>query len=95
MLRKLHRPLYHSDPEYHASFAWCLTDSPDTKVSRTEEEGQDSSTAHPLDDPFDMGLIQELDEEFEAGLLSAQPVSGWKVDKIVLKIGKDMIECPI
>lgn len=61
MLAKLHLPLYHSRPEFHASFAWCLLDPhphPHPPIAAVAEEEASTRPAGIAMDP--------LEVEFEA-----------------------------
>jgi hypothetical protein len=79
-LRLHHLPTYHSNPEFHTSFAWVLVPVP------TPSETSASTTV--VDDPFTEELLQCLQEKFEKAILDAQPKGGWQLDKISTKIGK-------
>lgn len=94
LLKTLHRPLYHSDPEYHASFAWCLTEEGGEVDARVDRGGSDVMT-YPTADPVHRELLRRMDVEFESGILGAQPPLGWVIDKLVVKIGKDVLKVPL
>jgi hypothetical protein len=79
-LRLHHLPTYHSNPEFHTSFAWVLVPVP------TPIEPSTSTTV--VDDPFTEEVLQHLRKRFEKAILDAQPKGGWQVDKISTKIGK-------
>ena len=94
MLQKLHRPLYHSDPEYHASFAWCLTDPlgrGDAGEGDVELCGPELAGT-PVKVPISDETVTKVSDQFQRLILDAQPKGGWFVNKIVLKIGKDKTE---
>lgn len=93
ILETLHRPLYHTNPEFHASFAWRLLDSPSEAsktVPQTTKEEQHDLRAVPANSPFGDTFVQTLNEAFEAGLLSSQPTGGWDVSSIELKVSKEI-----
>jgi hypothetical protein len=57
ILAKLHLPLYHSQPEFHASFAWCLLNPhpPTAFVSAEEEDTRwtEIASVDPLEVEFE------------------------------------------
>jgi hypothetical protein len=85
-LRIHHLPTYHSDPEFHTSFAWVLVPVPEdvTDVGTSQPVRQ----SKPIDDPFTDKLLELLEAQFGQALLDAQPKGGWQVDRISTKIGK-------
>ena len=100
ILAKLHRQLYHSNPEYHASFAWCPVDNADDEAQGTKTDmfngdrvdaTLDNSVAGPIDDQ----VITHLQEESEKTILSSQPPGGWTVDALNLKIGMEFTSHPL
>lgn len=100
LLSKYHLPLYHDNPEYHASFAWCLLHtSPPDQASSFGEDGIDleiQSTPSPMaTKPFSQDLIDDLNRRFEKRLLAAQPESGWVVPHLTLRVGKSLTEIPL
>jgi hypothetical protein len=88
-----HLPTYHSDPEFHTSFAWVLVpvpaDEADDSPSGSRQERK------PIDDPFTDELLKQLEARFAQALLDAQPKGGWKVDRISTKIGKTARDFPL
>lgn len=100
MLKEFHRPLYHADPEYHASFAWCLTDvderldtgeAPNKGISfvDVEDDGTSGLEIKPAREPIPEAIVAELHTAFERTLLDAMPPTGWSITELVLKAGKD------
>ena len=91
LLGSLHLPLYHSDPEYHASFAWCLVD-------QTDQASKDGSAVDESDGfegrsdqiPIPHGVLARLNEEYRDAFLRSQPREGWSISDVALKIGKDV-----
>lgn len=81
-----HLPTYHSDPEFHTSFAWVLVPVPaDVTSVGPPEPGQQRKH---IDDPFTDRLLEQLEAQFAQALLEAQPKGGWQIDRISTKIGK-------
>ena len=101
MLDKYHLPLYHENPEYHASFAWCLLDgSSETRsatiVQNPETDQQSEVNPHErVDSPFSSDLIAELDNKFEQKILGAHPKGGWDISHITFRVGKSIHEIPL
>lgn len=106
MLKDLHRPLYHADPEYHASFAWCLTDvdsarspsvSPKVDISPGElaEDDTSSEVLKPVREPIPHRVIAELHTAFERRILDAMPTTGWLITEVMLRTGKDITRIPL
>lgn len=105
ILREYHRPLYHSNPEYHASFAWCLTgpepsahdDEPSPHTAVKGDDGCELAAVSnkPARTPISNTVIDKLNSELEGRLLAAQPKSGWRIEHVVLKIGKDATLIPL
>lgn len=95
LLAKYHLPLYHTNPEFHASFAWCLlrpgeegiTSGLDTAM---ENDGVEDHIARPAmaDSPFTRQVLDDLNTGFERKLLEAQPRGGWDVSHAILRVGK-------
>lgn len=85
-LKLHHLPTYHTDPEFHTSFAWVLVPvlSDETDVGPAEPGQQ----RKPVDDPFTDKLLEQLEAQFAQALLDAQPKGGWRIDRISTKIGK-------
>jgi hypothetical protein len=55
ILAKLHLPLYHSRPEFHASFAWCLLDpNPHPPIAAVAEEEANTRPAGIAVDPLEV-----------------------------------------
>lgn len=79
-LRLHHLPTYHSNPEFHTSFAWVLVPVPEPTDS--------PSLVGTVDDPFTEKVMENLQKEFGKAILDAQPKGGWQVDGISTKIGK-------
>jgi hypothetical protein len=78
-------PTYHSDPEFHTSFAWVLVPVAAMTSIGPSEPGQ--QWKH-IDDPFTDRLLGQLEAQFAQALLEAQPKGGWQIDRISTKIGK-------
>ncbi|KAL7419733.1 poly(U)-specific 3'-to-5' RNA exonuclease [Cryptotrichosporon argae] len=53
LLERLHRPLYHTDPEFHTSVAWCLFPSSETVAPPAA--GTDDIVARHNDDGYSNG----------------------------------------
>ena len=90
-LQNLHLPLYHSNPEYHASFAWCLIDettqgSKEVAFADHLDGFEDSSQQTPIPDR----VIMQLNDDYRDSFLRSQPLEGWSISEIELKIGKDV-----
>jgi hypothetical protein len=64
ILAKLHLPLYHSHPEFHASFAWCLLD-PHPQTAPGSATKEDTLT--------EIASVDPLESEFEFAAESDQP----------------------
>lgn len=96
-LAKLHLPLYHDNPEFHASFAWCLV-KPGAGLTREhslpeEEEGDDVLESGDKT-PFAPAVLSDLTSRFASAILQAQPKDGWLIDGVQLKIAKDIYTIP-
>jgi hypothetical protein len=107
ILEKYHLPLYHTNPEYHASFAWCLLD-PATSAQAAiaadadgaidvEDESQAASTKEPPERniPFPQDLLDELGMVFGQQILAKQPVGGWEISDLILRAGKVLHTIPL
>jgi hypothetical protein len=96
ILANLHLPLYHSEPEFHASFAWCLLRRSASVTGQSAEVLQshqpDSGTTDALSTPLIPELLCRLSEEFEQRILSSQPSGGWVIDTLELKIANDITQ---
>ena len=100
ILRDFHRPLYHSNPEYHASFAWCLTDPSPTAdldlASNPDPAEQEfdalADQTRPAKVPIPDSVIDDLNTELEARIVAAQSRNGWQIDSLILKTGKEVTE---
>jgi hypothetical protein len=102
LLTEIHRPLYHTNPEYHASFAWCLTGTDKQLPSGTAQSqaispGADAvinhmpgNTSQPLLEPISEDVVADLHKAFERRILDAMPPTGWLVTELFLKTGKDI-----
>ncbi|BEI82067.1 hypothetical protein CcaverHIS002_0212270 [Cutaneotrichosporon cavernicola] len=76
VLAKMHLPLYHAQPEFHASFGWALCPSP--------QEGGD---INPEATPFPVGLVARLAQHTDP-VLAEHP--GWHVGALCVKVAKDV-----
>ncbi|BEJ12765.1 hypothetical protein CspHIS471_0212250 [Cutaneotrichosporon sp. HIS471] len=74
VLAKMHLPLYHAQPEFHASFGWALCPSP--------QEGGDNS---PEATPFPVDLVARLAQHTDP-VLAEHP--GWHVGTLCVKVAK-------
>lgn len=106
LLHKLHLPLYHNNPEFHASFAWCHLDlsAEQSEVGSEEDvaEGwQELDSRTPLEPdsgtgsfsprtPFTAKILDELSTEFQARIMASQPAGGWQVNHLDLKVAKQV-----
>ena len=93
LLHKLHLPLYHSNPEYHASFAWCLIDPRGDTEASTLEDVADLENGYedaPALVPIPGSVVRQLDEELRDAFLKSQPYGGWRVIDLKLKIGREV-----
>jgi hypothetical protein len=109
ILEKYHLPLYHTNTEYHASFAWCLLDpatSAQTVIAadadgavdvEDEEESQVASTEEPPErkTPFRQGLVEDLGRVFGKQILAKQPDGGWEISDLILRAGKVLHTIPL
>jgi hypothetical protein len=100
ILEKCHLPLYHTNPEYHASFAWCLVDTKagsdsDSLSDETVDDSQSTEKAYGTKAPFSKELLEKLGLEFGPTILEKQPNGGWEVDHLVLRAGKSIYEIPL
>ncbi|KLT41479.1 hypothetical protein CC85DRAFT_119336 [Cutaneotrichosporon oleaginosum] len=78
VLKKMHLPLYHAQPEFHASFGWALC--PD--ASTQEGEGDERAVT-----PFPDDLVARLAGHTDAAL-AAHP--GWHVSTLNIKVAKEV-----
>ena len=92
LLAKYHLPLYHNNPEYHASFAWCLlrpnTEGTALVVDPLADDADDPVAPDSAESPFRQDLLDDLNRNFQQRLLDAQPRGGWDVSNVVLRVGK-------
>lgn len=99
LLDKYHLPLYHENPEYHASFAWCLLkpdkDGASTDVDAGKDEPVEGNLSRREESPFTTELIRELDRGFEQKILAAHPKGGWDISHITFRVGKSIHEIPL
>lgn len=101
VLDNLHLPRYHSNPEFHASFAWCLLHptgesgprSADLDLDVLEDDAPDSKNAPAS--PFDASLLKKLNARFGDQLMRTQHAAGWEVTHMELKIAKDIYRIPL
>lgn len=95
-LAKLHLPLYHDNPEFHASFAWCLVKpsiGATSEYSLSEVEEKDVPESRDKT-PFTPAVLSDLTSRFAAAILQAQTKDGWLIDGVQLKIAKDIYTIP-
>lgn len=100
ILSPLHLPLYHDNPEFHASFAWCLLRSGSSSDSSSSSDAaldadQSEMSSDMADSPFIPAVLRKLNGDFEQLILSSQPSAGWTIDSIDLKISKDVVHMPL
>jgi hypothetical protein len=88
-------PLYHTNPEYHASFAWCLLDSAASGLQGDQDDAEETEKPSGLKTPFSDRMVKKLGEEFGASLLAKQPSGGWEIDHLVLRAGRAIHEIPL
>ena len=94
ILETVHLPVYHANPEFHTSFAWCLLPAgSSTLTSADEEDGAGRSDTQ--DSPFTDAIVAELDSGFADTILAAHPVGGWTIRDVTLKVGKDISTIPL
>lgn len=97
LLVKLHLPLYHTNPEFHASFAWCFVE-PDPKKEAERltgslgaaYDGDMPEGGAPQGSPITEEMLREANSKFGSDILSAQPRGGWNIAAVQLKIGKEV-----
>ena len=96
LLQSLHMPLYHSNPEYHASFAWCLIDQTD-QTSKDGSAVDESDGFEESSDqvPIPHEVLAQVNEEYRDVFLRSQPREGWSISDVELKIGKDVQTVPL
>jgi hypothetical protein len=108
ILEKYHMPLYHSNPEYHASFAWCLLEPFQTEPATADPLGTDTDLQDGTDTrstatvggvgdkaPFSNDLVDELGRLYGKEVLAKQPTGGWEISSVVLRAGKALREIPL
>ena len=100
ILRPLHLSLYQENPEFHASFAWCLLHSIPPLASAASSDGhidsaESEASSDPAHSPFTEATLHQLNNQFERSILNSQPPGGWTIDAIQLKISKDVIRIPL
>lgn len=107
ILEKYHLPLYHTNPEYHASFAWCLLDPANSAQAVVaadadgavdiEDESQVVSTGEPpkRKTPLPPDLVDELGMVFGKQILAKQPDGGWEISDLILRAGKVLHSIPL
>lgn len=62
ILERLHLPKYHDEPEYHASFAWCLHDGDGIESKKVRSSGSGARPKALESDKEDVDLKgQDLD----------------------------------
>lgn len=86
VLKRLHLPLYHDEPEFHASFAWALCTLPDGGGREDDEDEKDVLS------PFPPDLVGRLAEHTDAAL-AVHP--GWNVQVLCVKVAKDVVRIPL
>ncbi|KAJ9099822.1 hypothetical protein QFC21_003822 [Naganishia friedmannii] len=89
-LRVHHLPTYHSQPEFHTSFAWVLVPAQDLESSAVRP----AHNIPHMGDPFTEQLLQRLEERLSEALLNAQPRGGWLIDGLSTKIGRTVRDFP-
>ncbi|OXG15039.1 hypothetical protein C367_05703 [Cryptococcus neoformans Ze90-1] len=96
-LKKIHRPTYHDNPEFHTSFAWTLfstkTDNQDTSHGNHSASGYRSEEAQGL--PFGEEDLNRVNSTFESEVLKAQPAGGWTISSVEVKIAKEIATIPL
>jgi hypothetical protein len=85
VLSTLHLPLYHAQPEFHASFGWALC--PDVKEGVKEGVKTDDKTT-----PFSDGLVARVAAHTDAAL-AGHP--GWRVSALCVKVAKEVTRIPL
>lgn len=96
LLDKLHLQRYHDNPEFHASFAWCLTEREMGGGGEVAEaEAEHGAKEEGRATPFTASVLQRLSDEFGRALLEAQPRGGWAVDELQIKVGKEVSSIPL
>jgi len=96
-------PRYHSRPEFHASFAWCLLDRQNPDLAALSPASEQTTSADPPRSgkktaverdppktPFTPRVLQQINEAFGTRLKDLLPSSGWEVERIEVKVGKDI-----
>ncbi len=80
-LKRHHLPLYHNQPEFHASFAWALA-----RPALPSGSDGTATTAARWDNPFDANVLASANNhtaEVERAI-----GKGWEVDALEVKVGK-------
>ncbi|RXK41326.1 hypothetical protein M231_01476 [Tremella mesenterica] len=101
-LAKFHLPNYHLDPELHSSFAWCLLNSPTSSLTSPSSsyitdqtlDHLPSDVSNPNEGHEGTSLtcedLKEINEKFSRRIIDTQPKGGWEVDRLVVKIAKEL-----
>jgi hypothetical protein len=95
ILKKYHLPLYHKDPEFHASFAWCLIRREQDRVHESAVPDKIDSSDSIHHEPISSQVINNLNDEFGKALLENQPKGGWHISSVEVKLAKDVITLPL
>lgn len=96
ILEKYHLPLYHTNPEYHASFAWCLLEATDPAHAESAVRADiEDDEQNPSDEgmiargtPIPQDLVEALGKIYGNQVLAKQPDGGWEISELVLRAGK-------
>jgi hypothetical protein len=77
-----------------AEFSGCIRGENNLVASKRDREG-DEVARKPAGSPITTEIVNALNVGFAEQVLAAQPIDGWHVCNLSLRIGKDVIPLPL